>query len=379
MSYRTKRILILVLSIVAFAIVIYFYPKNLKFSQNSSVQPKARLSLLQIAESGVYSADNSDSESVYNLSLNDLIAAVTNDDVCKVAKNRYSHALADRVKILMSAPDKIKVDAEQDRLLEELFSGALAGKAPKSTNAELVLDFYNALFFADLLEPIVNDQKNLDYADQLLLSLQARDPDNGAYAYFRTFVLKEKGAEKATLKSEMIKSANSPKFDTFLMDISRRLFEKSFASSTHFLIGISATSDLPIPNYSKPTSIVKELRANDPNIDQALVKLGKTMMQPGVEAQGQYEFIHWAVIEYAIGYSFVKNSMDNNNNNNKIFSSYPSFKELALRGRSEEQILRFSRSLQSLNTKTGCNREAYDREVKKEEQSYINFLRTLPQ
>ena len=289
----------------------------------------------------------------------ELNKTIDEGDICKLTERGVS--LKDAVLALAKAPDKIRVAPEEDSLLEKLFGSVESGE-----NSGLILDFYNALLFADLLNPVHTEYKDEAKAEKLFASLEERDPTNGAYYFFRAYVLKEAGAAPEIVKAEFVKSFNCTHFDSFVTDVSSRIFEKGFGSAVHFWLAREAISKMPFPNYTVVYKLLGELiKTSDAEFAAQAAKLGQLLMQPGLRADGKYEFTQWLAMEYLIGSGIIKKAAQITAPGEPP-PAFESFRNLMNRGHEENS---------KFEVPSGCNRDDYEKQMFETEQNYLNFLK----
>lgn len=316
------------------------------------------------------------------ISDDELQVLLEQDDICKIFTSDVS--LKNGVLALTSAPDKIKVDAEKDLMLTELFGGSMEGIESKNENANLILDFYNALLFAGLLYPVSGTYIDIQRADVMFAELQTRDPDNGAYAFFRAYVLHKKNVGTEQVKNEFLKSFRALRFDSFITSITQRISEKSYGSSAYYYLAMESIRQMPIPNYNSVYNLLMDLLiSSDVAFNKEAYNLGWKMMEPGLRAKGEREFVNWVSLEYAVGFNIVRYSSKvaypdlPKKKYKDFFDPIPAnLTELqTLFAESAENRINFEPAFKKIADPAGCLREDYDNAVKEDEQKYLNFLR----
>ncbi len=355
---------------------------NIKNEEKKSIKAIPASTDSSVVDSNEQASDFEFWEHRKKISNDELQNFIEQDDICKLIISEA--ALKDGVLALLKAPDKIKVDAEKDKMLEELFGGAMKGTESKNENADLILDYYNALLFADLLMPVQGIYKDLNRADIMLADLEARDPDNGAYTFFRAFVLHKKNVDNTQIKNEFLKSFHAPRINFFITDITQRILEKSYSSSAYYHLATESMRQMPIPDSYSVYKLLQELlKSSDVAFNQGAYSLGMKMMEPGLRVKGERDFVFWDGLEYTLGFNIVRYSskVAYPDLPKKKYKDYrdpiPAYliDRQTLFDLGAKNMVSFSDFFDKLIKEKTCLREAYDKAVKEDEQNYLNFLK----
>lgn len=260
------------------------------------------------------SSDESDSDTVansnpsLNVNFEQLKQYIEKNDLCSLMQLRYS--LADVASILSSSEKPSTVTESNLEMINELLSSnSVIFKGSNPTDGEhTAVRFFYALYLADLFYESGTQNQKYNTANDILLELSKAHPENGAYPFFRAFVLSKLDATNEQIKSTFLSAFNAQKFDTHTETVSKTLFELSLKSPSYFLAGSYTTQLMNIPDLLAPNTLLRTLiKNNDPAFNKPAEKFAEKISDISQLKKGSINLVHYNMLHIAIGLGLKNN------------------------------------------------------------------------
>ena len=205
---------------------------------------------------------------------------------------------------LLSNRDVLHHSADETASFEKLFKDGDGSFSKTLSNDTEILKFYNALLFGNLLEGVPSPEVDMKQAEILLSELASENSRNGAFPYFLVYVKEKLGSSSAEIDQQIQLALNAPSFDTYVLEVSQRLWERGLQDPTSLIVARIMISKMPIPNYNAPYFLIRDRIASQEELRLPALEFGKRLMNHGIE-QGREkdEFVYWLAIEHAIGHT----------------------------------------------------------------------------
>jgi hypothetical protein len=245
-----------------------------------------------------------------NNTAKDLRNAYKNGDVCEVMSwtgEEKPYAIDEQIKMYFSLPNPFSQNSELNRTSEYVLTNLINEEkidpeAPVDTNN--IIEFYRALVYGKLIDPSDGYESFVDYkkAEQILLALELKEPDNAAFPLFRAAVQLNEGASEESLRPLITKAMQAKFYDDFHTTIWRPVLQRSFQSSVSFVMSQMITHSARIVQVSKAMAIIKNLIISGDAQFAALAEAFAKKLKPVYMPQGgRFEFFEWDILNYAWG------------------------------------------------------------------------------
>ncbi|AGH94510.1 hypothetical protein [Pseudobdellovibrio exovorus] len=296
------------------------------------------------------------------------------DDICAVVKKSFDWKVG--LALLTQTPAVITTDASTDEFLMTVLNDQKTKQLP--AEYEKILIFFEALDEAGLISSERRPKKPINFqkSSEQLESLQKLYPQNGAYPFFRAYVLQQLGASTAEVKAEFVKSFNATEFDTHINLIFRTLYEKALQNAVALHISLDVVSKYPYPDYVTPRNTLAKLIQEESDIDflKSADSFLKRIIQPALQLNGQYADYYWSPLEYAVAKSLLINT-ESKLKNGKLAEQLPRPNELYRRWADtmpELDIIEFEQMKRTSATEK-CQRKNMDLYVQDLQDHYRKF------
>jgi hypothetical protein len=219
------------------------------------------------------------------------------DRACKIENSIFSFNAA--ASVLIKAPDLLKVDADTDRILADVFNPV---EAAKNSDAENITKFFNAVMLSDLFFGTDSPEVNYQKAHDLLEELKVSDPDNGAYDFINAYVLSKMQATGSEIQSEFNSGFHKKRADFYSDTIHRRLYEKAFAGPSYWLIYLKILGRLDEVNVSPVAFLLHDyLQNGDAEFNRAAVHFSRLLIPENVKEGASPSLNPWEKSYYMFG------------------------------------------------------------------------------
>lgn len=237
----------------------------------------------------------------------EILSVLQANDICEVTQKIPSlkNDLKSVLETFFRLHSPVQNNLEDVQLIEPMFKGPLRGN-PNIDDILPAIKFFNALLFGDMVEGVKS--QDLDYykSVELLERLEANDPSNAAYPFFRAAVLNKMKAPESEIQSVLLEAFNRPNFDTFERRIAEAVYRQSFASVTAYFYAEALLYKMPVVNWSPILQILKKTLGKNPEFDRAAIAFAKRLRLQGDGVDGEFEFILWSAVEYEYANIFEK-------------------------------------------------------------------------
>lgn len=236
----------------------------------------------------------------------------------------------------------------------------LVRRALGDSRSEIESLFIDAVSKAGLFTD--EDRANYDAAIDEFRKLQSLDPDNGAYSMFVAYLMSKLGADRNSIRNELLFGFHSKKVSipTDVGDL--QLYEKSFSNPSQKFLYVRYVESGQRLQYAKLSTLFHRFISQE-NVDfnKAAVEFATRLFPANVKADQFPDVYHWEHLRYSLALRILnsawKKAYPNLEPPNYLIRRNFVIAEVSRHSSQNQPLNKLTKSVDNFYT---CDRQAFD-------------------